>query len=170
MRCNSALRRALLMRTVLSLLAVGGLAATAPGQEASPAAGDSKGLPPRAAPTDYQAQGKAGSLTIAAEFAGHSVPTPDAIFTSDDFVVVEIGLFGPAPAKIALSDFSLRVNGVKKALSAQPYEMSFKTMMDPEWQPPKQEEKSKTSIGGGGGGAQDNGPPPVVHMPLEIRR
>src|SRR5579871_5086286 len=171
MRCNSALRRALLMRTVLSLLAVGGLAATAPGQEASPAAGDSKGLPPRAAPSDYQAQAKAGSLTIAAEFAGHSVPTPDAIFTSDDYVVVEVGLFGPTPANVLLSDFSLRINGVKKALQAQPYELAFKTMMDPEWQPPKQEERSKTSFGAGGGGGQDSGgPPPPVHMPPEIRR
>jgi len=139
---------------------------------ANQAAGESKGLPPRASPSDYQAQGKAGSLTIAAEFVGHSAPTPDAIYTTDDYVVVEIGLFGTAPVNVSLGDFSLRINGVKKTIPAQPYEMAFKTMMDPAWEPPKQEEKSKTSIGGGGGGggAQDTGPPPPVHMPLEIRR
>ena len=37
--------------------------------------GEAQGLPPRVAPTDYQAQAKAGEVTIAAEFAGHGVPT-----------------------------------------------------------------------------------------------
>lgn len=141
---------------------------------ANQAAGESKGLPPRASPSDYQAQGKAGSLTIAAEFVGHSAPTPDAIYTTDDYVVVEIGLFGTAPVNIALTDFSLRINGVKKTIPAQPYEMAFKTMMDPAWEPPKpKDDSSKTSFGSGGGGAggaQDTGPPPPVHMPMEIRR
>jgi hypothetical protein len=173
MAFNSALKRALLSAVVVG--ALGALALdTAPAQDTAPA-GDSKGLPPRAAPSDYQAQGQAGALTIAAEFAGHSVPTPDAIFTTDDYVVVEIGLFGKTPAKIALTDFSLRINGGKKTIQSQPYELTFRTMMDPAWEPPKQEDKSnKTSFGGGGGGggggAQDSGPPPVVHMPMEIRR
>jgi hypothetical protein len=155
-------------RALLSAFAFTTLSVAA--QDSGNQAAESKGLPPRATPGDYQAQGKAGSLTIAAEFVGHSVPTPEAIYTSDDYVIVEIGLFGPSPVSIAPSNFSLRVNGTKKALAAQPYEMAFKTMMDPEWQPPKQEEKSKTSFGGGGQGGQDSGPPPPVHMPLEIRR
>ena len=139
-------------------------------QDSGNQTGESKGLPPRAAPGDYQAQGKVGSVTIAAEFVAHSVPTPDAIYNSDDYVVVEIGLFGPSPVNIAPSNFSLRINGTKKPLSAQPYELAFKTMMDPDWQPPKQEDKSKTSFGTGGQGGQDSGPPPPVHMPLEVRR
>src|SRR5271155_1161961 len=76
----------------------------------TPPVNDAKGLPPRAAPGDYQAQAKAGEITIAAEFAGHAVPTPDAVYNSEDYVVVEAALFGPPEArlKLAASDFTLR--------------------------------------------------------------
>lgn len=129
-----------------------------------------KGLPPRAAPSEYQGQAKAGEVTVAAEFMGHSVPTPDGIYGSDDYVVVEVGLFGApgAKARISLDDFSLRINGSKKPLPPQPYELAFKTLKDPEWQPPKAE-KPKTSFGGGGGDGGDSTPAPV-HMPMELRR
>lgn len=106
-------------------------------------------------------------MTIAADFKGHNVPTEDAPYTSEDFVVVEVALFGPR-TKISMEDFSLRVNGKKGAIPTQSYVEAFKTMKDPEWEPPKSEAKSKTSIGGGG--QNDSSPPPVVHMPLELRR
>lgn len=136
-----------------------------------PAAGDLKGLPPRAGPSDYQAQTQAGALTIAAEFTGHSVPTPEATYECDDYVVVEVGLFGSAPVKVSLADFSLRINGNKKTLPGQPYELSLKSLKDPEWEPP-QAEKSKSSLstGGDGRGGGDTGPPAPVHMPFELRR
>jgi len=51
-------------------------------------ANEKLGIPPRAAPTDYQAQGKAGEITIAAEFAGHSVPTPEGPLSDEEYVVV----------------------------------------------------------------------------------
>lgn len=144
-----------------------------PVKEAQPS--EAKGLPPRAAPTDYQTQGKAGDVTIAAEFKGHAVPTEEATFTAEEFVVVEVALYGPPDAKTRLSndDFSLRINGKKTALPSQPYELAFKSLKDPEWAPPvPTETKSKTSFGsgGGGGGAGDNGPPPVVHMPMDLQR
>ncbi len=134
---------------------------------------ESKGMPPRAAPTDYQAQAQAGPVTIAAEFMGHSVPTPEGTYTTDDFVVVEVALFGAAQARATLSigDFSLRINGRKTATSSQPFDLVSKSLKDPEWEPPsKTESKSKTSFGGGGGGS-DGGPPPApAHMPMELRR
>jgi hypothetical protein len=123
-------------------------------------------------PAEYQAQAKAGEVTVAAEFMGHSVPTPEATFTNDDFVVVEVGLFGPPQARTTLSigDFSLRINGKKTALPSQPYELAFKSLKDPEWEPPsKPESKSKTSFGTGGGGDAGSTPVPV-HMPIELRR
>ena len=66
-----------------------------------------KGLPPRAAPTDYQGQTKVGAFTLAAEFDAHGVPTPEAVYSNEDYVMVEVAFYGPAdkPLKLAQSDF-----------------------------------------------------------------
>lgn len=130
-----------------------------------------QGMPPRATPGDYQAQAPAGSATIAAEFMGHSVPTPEATFTTQDYLVVETGIFGARGARIVLSpsDFSLRVNGKKEALPGQPYGLLFRSLKSPEWDATLPSvAKSKGSIGGGG---QDSGDTPaVIHMPIEVQR
>ncbi len=129
---------------------------------------DAKGLPPRATPADYQAHAQAGAVTIAADFAGHGVPTAESVFSTEDYVVVEVALFGPPAARLNLSykDFSLRVNGKKASLAAQPYEVVFRSLKDPEWVPPGPvESKSKTGIGGGG---QGDSPPAPVHMPIGL--
>ena len=141
----------------------------APGKDAPTR--ENKGMPPRATPADYQAHAKAGALTVAAEFAEHSVPTPEATFSTEDYVVVEVGLFGPPEAHATLSyeNFSLRVNGKKNALPAQGPTLVLKSLKDPEWAPPeKAESKSKTSIGGNG--QSDGSLPAVVHMPFELER
>ena len=136
---------------------------------------EAKGLPPRATPADYQAQTKAGAVTIAAEFAGHSVPTAQGPLTTDDFVVVETGLFGAPDArmKISADDFSLRINGKKAPLPSLPYGMILSSVKDPEWQPPE-EAKSKSkgglSTGGNGDQADSNAPPPPVKIPIEVQR
>jgi hypothetical protein len=130
-----------------------------------------KGLPPRAAPADYEAHAQAGTVTVAAEFTGHSVATMQGTFSTEDYVVVETALFGRPEARIKLSieDFSLVINE-KKTLSSQPYGLVFHSLKDPEWEPPgSTESKSKTSIGTGGGGKNDP-PPAPVHMPIELQR
>jgi hypothetical protein len=137
-----------------------------------------KGLPPRAAPTDYQVQGKAGTVTLAAEFAGHGVPTPQGTFNTEDYVVVEVGLYGPPEARLTLSteDFSLRINGKKMPVPSESYLMILKSLKDPDWAPPDPGEgksKSKGGItggGGGGGGGGNDPPPPPPKMPLELQR
>src|SRR5579863_109658 len=103
-----------------------------PGKD--PQISETKGLPPRVAPTDYQAQAQAGTVTVAAEFIGHSVPTPLATFSTEDYVVVETALFGPpgARTKLSFEDFSLTIND-KKTLSSQPYGLVFHSLKDPEW-------------------------------------
>ncbi len=129
-------------------------------------------MPPRAAPTDYQAHAQAGAVTIAAEFMGHAVPTPEATFSTEDYVAVETGFFGPPDARLKLSfeDFSLLVNTKKAPLASQPYELVFHSLKDPEWVPPDTgEAKSKTSFGTGGKGDSGSTPAPV-HMPLELQR
>ena len=133
---------------------------------------EAKGLPPRATPADYQAQAKAGTVTIAAEFAGHSVPTGQGTpLTTEDYVVVETALFGPPEAriKVAFDDFSLRINGKKTPLPSESYVLVYKSLKDPEWVPPDQPEaKSKTSFGTGG--KDSSSLPPVVHVPIELQR
>ena len=132
-----------------------------------------RGLPPRATPADYQAQAQAGSVTVAAEFAGHFVPSPQGSLSTEDYVVVETGIFGPPEAHVNLlpGDFSLRINGKKTALPAQPYGMVTKSLKDPEWEPPAApESSSKTSVTGGGGGGKSNDPPPPVRIPVEVQR
>jgi len=129
-----------------------------------------RGLPPRAAPADYQAQASAGAVTIAAEFLGHAITTADGVYETEEYVVVETALFGPPEQRVKLtaSDFSLRLNEKKAPLLSQPSELVLKSLKDPNWAPPiHAETKSKTSLGGGG---QGDPPPAPVHMPPELQR
>ena len=134
-------------------------------------ASELKGMPPRVAPGEYQGHAQAGAVTVAADFIGHSVPTPEGTYTTDEYVVVEAALFGSADgrAKLSKGDFSLRINGKKMALPSEPYELVFKSLKDPEWEPPSKDAKSKTSFGGNGGADGASTPAPV-HMPIELRR
>jgi hypothetical protein len=111
-------------------------------------------------------------VTIAVEFSGHSVPTALGPLTTENFVVVETGLFGPPDARLKISadDFSLRVNGKKTPLSSVPYGMVLSSVKDPEWIPPEPvKSKSKSGLTGSGDPA-DNGPPPIVKIPIEVQR
>jgi hypothetical protein len=89
------------------------------------------GIAPRATPADYQFHAQAGTLTVAAEFTGHAVGTPEGSLTSEEYVVVEAAIFGSAGARTTLSagDFSLRLNG-KKPVPAQPYGLVVNTLRD----------------------------------------
>lgn len=133
-----------------------------------------QGMPPRATPGEYPSQAKAGSVTIAAEFAGHSVPKPEGPLSTEDYVVVEAGFFGEPDAKLTLSvsDFSLRINGKKVPQPGAPFGMVTSSLKDPEWVPPDtgaEKPKSKGGLSTGGGGGGDS-TPPVVHVPIELRR
>ena len=132
-----------------------------------------KGMPPRATPAEYQAQIQAGTVTIAAEFKGHSVPTMQGPLSTEDYVVVETALFGPPEARLKLSaeDFSLRLNGKKTALPSQPYGLVVGSLKDPEWEPPVPvEKKSKTGLNTGGRGDQGDSTPAPVKIPIEVQR
>jgi hypothetical protein len=135
---------------------------------------EAKGIPPRATSAEYQAHVQAGTVTVAGEFTGHSIPTPEAVLSTEEYVVVEVGLFGPPDARLKLSseDFSLRINGKKASLPAQPYTLVFNSLKDPDWAPPAPAQaKSKTSFGGGGKGQSDPGSTPApVHIPIEVER
>jgi hypothetical protein len=164
MRFFSALKTGVIV-TALCLCLQG---QDAPGKD--PQVNETKGLPPRASPADYEARAQAGPVTVAAEFKGHFVPTQDGTYTSEDYVAIETGLFGASGARTRLSseDFSLRINGKKAVLSSQHYLLVFHSLKDPEWVPPDAPEaKSKTSFGGGGG--QDSSTPVPPKMPIELQ-
>ena len=138
-----------------------------------------KGIPPRAAAADYQFQAPAGKATIGAEFTGHSFPTLEGPLTNEDYVAVELGLYGPAGERLRISsgDFTLRING-KKSVPSQVFSAVFSSLRDPEYvEPdyePKSEKGSRTSMNSGGGGKQkgdsSNGPPPPVKIPVPVMR
>jgi hypothetical protein len=133
-------------------------------------------IPPRASPTDYQAQGQAGSVAIGAEFTGHFVVLPQGTLSNEDYVVVETGLFGAPETRLKLSyeDFSLRINGKKSPTPSRPYGMVIESLKDPEYEAPaaKDPNKPKTTIGSSGRNSQaePGAPPPVVHIPIEVQR
>jgi hypothetical protein len=135
---------------------------------ANPQANEFKGMPPRATPGDYPAHVKVGDFTIAAEFAGHSVPKPDGPLNTDDYVVVEAGVFGPPGSHLTLSpdEFALHINDRKPVTSAS-FVLVASSLRDPEWVPPEKKNKPKTSFGGGGGEDTSTLPPKV---PIDLQR
>lgn len=143
-------------------------------QEAGPAA-EAHGLPPRAAPVDYQTHGKVGEVIIAAEFTGHGVPTHDMPLNSEDYVAVEVAIFGPPQARLRITatDFSLRINKRKDPLTSQPWALAAKNIKDPEWAPAEAApaQKSKGGLSGGAGGREPGAPPPPPpKVPVELLR
>lgn len=139
-----------------------------PGNEALTRAG---GLPPRASAADYQFRAQAGKTTIVAEFMGHGVATLEGgPYTTDDYVMVETGFFGPPGAHLDISyqNFALRINGKKNPVPAEPYLAVFKSLKDPDWDDPNTKNDSKTQFNTGGGNTSD--PPRLIHMPIERQR
>jgi hypothetical protein len=157
---------------LLAALCLCGQGQNTPGKDAPT---EEKGLPPRLTPNDYPAQARAGAVTIAAEFKGHSVPTPPGPLSTEDYVMVEAGLFGPPDARIKLAagDFSLRINGKRTPLPAQPFGLVTSSVKDPEWEPPEPPagKKSKGGVSTGGGeGSSNDPPPPPPKPPLPVLR
>jgi hypothetical protein len=143
-------------------------------ESTKPQTNETQGMPPRAAPGDYQAHASTGAVTVAGEFMGHAVPRLEGPLSTEDYVVVETALFGAPGARITLSinEFSLRINGKKTPLSSQPFEFVTRSLKDPQWSPPEEAEsksKSKTGISTGGQSDSSSMPAPV-HVPIELRR
>jgi hypothetical protein len=135
-----------------------------------------KGMPPRANGGEYLSNARVGAITIAAEFDEHSVPTPDMTLSTEDFVAVEVGIFGGAGAHtiVSAADFSLRVNGKKSPLPVEQFAAVFRNLRDPTYNPPElaaAKESKAGSIGTGGNTQSDLGAtPPPVKIPPEMER
>jgi hypothetical protein len=101
----------------------------------------------------------------------HAVPTPQGEFSTEDYVAVEVGLFGAPGARLKLNanDFSLRVNG-KKPLPTRPFGMVLSSLKDPNWEPPVPPKPKGSGISTGGDSQGDSGPPPPPpHMPMALQ-
>jgi len=127
-------------------------------------------MAPRGGPNDYQAHARAGALTIGAEFMRHGVPTPQGEFSTEDYVVVEAGLFGAAGerTKLSIENFSLRING-KKAVPSLPFGMVLGNLKDPDWQPPEPPKPKAGGLSTDGDGKNPGDPPPTPpKMPMPL--
>ncbi len=115
----------------------------APAAAKTPPTIDAPPIPVRPSPGDYQGHASTGPFTIAAEFTAHAVVTPNASFSNEDYVTVEVALYGPAGAhlRLSLEDFSLRING-KKAVPSQSFVLLQKALKDPSYVPPEEEKKA----------------------------
>jgi hypothetical protein len=149
-------------------------APTAPGK--APLIVEGKGLPPRSAASDYSAHAQAGAIEIGADFTGHTLNTQDGTLTTQDYVVIEAGVFGPPGAHLMLSlgDFSLRINGSKKPLPMEPLEAVAKSLKDPDYEEPvsnKSGAKTVVNTGAKDDGTDPNAPPPaLIPIPFEVKR
>lgn len=136
---------------------------------------ETQGLLPRGSAAEYQARGQAGKVMIGAEFTGHGIPTEQQPLVSEDYIGVEVGLFGPPGEHLTINaaDFTLKVNGKKTALESEPWGLVAKEIKDPEWMPAEPvAEKSKGGLSGSaGGGRQPGDPPPLPpKVPVELLR
>ena len=126
-------------------------------------------MSPRGAPEDYQAHARVGRISIGAEFMRHAVPTPQAEFSTEDYVVVETGFFG-APgekAQLNVQDFSIRING-KKPVASEPFGMVLANLKDPSWQPPEAPKPKAGGLSTSGGGNSGDPPPAPPKMPMPL--
>ena len=146
--------------------------AQAPAPANKEVAAETGGTPPRSGPGDYQTRVQTGKYTIAADFTGHAINTLTGNLTDEGFVMVEVAAYGPAGEHLTLSlgDFTLRLNGNKKAIEPQPYSFILPTLRDPEWEAniPVPDEKKKKKSQTSEDLAAPPPPPPVY--PIEIRR
>jgi len=181
MRLSQAWDIRILGGILCAALCLGAQGQTADSKDAqgAEAKAEAQRMPPRATPGDYQAQAQVGAVTIAAEFMGHAVPRPEGPLSTEDYVVVETGLFGPPSGRIKLSaaDFTLHItgkNGKQTVLSSKSYVLVLHSLKDPEWVAPEEaDEKKKSSTSfstGGKSGAGDGSTPVVVHVPIELQR
>jgi hypothetical protein len=167
--------RVLTALTIGALIGATGLYVWGQNAPGKPEPFAAKGMPPRSTPADYLSHAQAGTVTIAAEFAGHSLPTLEgSTLSSEDYVAVETGLFGPPGARtnISIGDFALRINGRKAPYPALPYGLVASSAKDPEWEPPEKIEERKAKLTGGadtGGTSIDtSGEPKATPTPIKI--
>lgn len=80
-----------------------------------------QGTEPKTAASDYPVHVQMESVTLAAEYLVHSVPTAKGTLVANDYLVVEAAFFGPLYSRLKMSpdNFSLRINGRGEPLTTE---------------------------------------------------
>lgn len=81
-----------------------------------------QGTAPHSAAADYPVHiALNGGFTLGAEYLVHSIPSPRGFYVIDDYLVVEVGVFGPkfAHLNVSADQFALRINGLKTPIEPE---------------------------------------------------
>jgi hypothetical protein len=72
-----------------------------------------QGTSPKSKATDYPVHVQLDSVTLAAEYLIHSLPTPQGNLIASDYLIVEVAFYGPSFSRLKMSpdNFTLRING-----------------------------------------------------------
>ncbi len=76
---------------------------------------------PRTKAADYPVHVQLDTVTIAADYLVHSLPTASGTLIARDYLVVETAFFGPSMSRLRMSpdNFTLRINGRGTPLSTE---------------------------------------------------
>jgi hypothetical protein len=94
-----------------------------------------RGLQPKPKASDYPARARGQGVEIGAEYLVHTLKSGDDSFFVPDYLVIEVAIY---PAKgetgtISSDQFSLRINGKKQVLWAQPPGFVAASLKYPDW-------------------------------------
>jgi hypothetical protein len=94
------------------------------------------GTTPKPRPEDYPAHAAAGILRIGADYTVHSFSARGRTFVADNYLVVEVAIYGPprADLMVSTSRLTLRVNGRKQLLYSQAPQFVAASFKYPDWE------------------------------------
>jgi hypothetical protein len=123
-----------------------------------------QGTPPKTKASDYPAHVQLGTVTLAAEYLVHSLPTPKGTLIAPDYLIVEVAFFGPSFSRLKMSpdNFTLRLNGKGQALSTEPPGMVAGSIKFPGARPHLE---TSGSVGAGDGTVSVGPRPPPSRFP-----
>jgi hypothetical protein len=125
-----------------------------------------QGTPPKTGPADYPVHAQMDSVTLAAEYLVHSLPTTKGTLVANDYLVVEAAFFGPLYSRLKMSpdNFALRINGKGDPLTPELPGMVAQSIKFPGVRPHLE---TTATLGGGDGGTVTVGPrPPQSRVPV----
>jgi len=123
-----------------------------------------QGTEPKAAPGDYPVHAQLDTVTLAAEYLVHSLPTPQGTLIANDYLVVEVAFFGPSFSRLKMSpdNFTLRINGKGTPLSTEAAGMVSGSIKFPSTRPHLE---GGGSVGAGDGTISVGPRPPPSQFP-----